>query len=364
MRCRGPLIVGMGLQKMIFNITFFLCLYAGSVLAVTDQEIFDQLTNIHGSNWQALIRSDEDRIKIKSTLATILTSPEKFYKWNSLEDFEKENLTHNAMSEFGHFVGIAENGKMVDADLKIFKKQQQTFNGDYTAPGSVSWFEGLKNTASVDAFKELLSLANSLDPQELALKYTILRICQEFFISTENNDFNRELSDFDQYHNFAGVFAPHLQNLIQSGDLENNTWINLKAKLISEMQYFASDVKTRDLDLYKNVQVMISNLKPKSKDKDVSALVVLNDNSDSADEVTHSYSGNLQNKSDEELNVNNAEYRKFNDRVPQSAYRSKASLAKNSFSSQEETSESNGLLFIVLGVLILAPLFLYKRILK
>ncbi len=148
-------------------------LLSSYTFAVDTKSVLNQLMNIHGSDWNAIIQSNSDKAEIKSTLSDIINKKIDPTDFDFRQDLVPDIIA-NAVGEYGHFVEVTQDGKMTESDSNIFKSIGEQANKDPTGSLALSYYYGLQNAATPDS---LTTLADSLDNtfDDPSTSYTIAR---------------------------------------------------------------------------------------------------------------------------------------------------------------------------------------------
>lgn len=196
--------------------------------------------NIHGSDWNAVIKTENDKNVIKSTLAGIINKevdPTDFsFKAELVPD-----IIANAVGEYGHFIEVKKDGTMKETDSDIFKKIGQEVSKDPTGSLALSYYYGLQNAATPDSLEKL---SDSLD-------YT----------------FDDPATSFSIARNI-GVLLEGSGNLPIDPRLDNSYIKPYKPRVSSA--YYKKNGKWKDSVLYsaKKLKESYQNIKDVSKDPD------------------------------------------------------------------------------------------------
>ncbi len=239
-------------MKLIL-ISIFLSTYCFSIDTLS---VLNQLMNIHGSDWNALINSDNDKTEIKTILSDIINKKIDPTEFNFKSELVPDIIS-NAVGEFGHFVDITENGKMADQDSGLFKKIEEQVQRDPTGSLALSYYYGLQNAATPDS---LTTLANSLDHtfDDPATSYTIARNIGTLLEGAGNLPVDPRL---DNSH--IKAYKPRISSAYYSKKGQWREAVLYSAKKLKESYQNIKDISKDEafLKAYKNIGQKVFDLR-------------------------------------------------------------------------------------------------------
>ncbi len=140
--------------------------------AITTKDVLNQLMNIHGSDWNAIIRSEKDKLVIKGDLQGVINKTID-PRSHGFEESLVPEIIANAIGEYGHFVDINSSGEMSSSDKQVFEEFKDEALKDPTSTEALSWYYGLRNAANPES---LDMLADALDyTEDASTSFTIAR---------------------------------------------------------------------------------------------------------------------------------------------------------------------------------------------
>jgi|GEM_PF-4216646 len=190
----------------MIKIIFILSLSFHAFCDVTKKDILSELMGIHGTNWQTLIKSDQDKLVIKETLRTVINNELNLASYG-YDEYYSEDIRNNAISEYGHFVSIDESGNMSEADSQVLENVRRENSHNLSSHTSLALYQSLKNAGTPDSLDVLSHLLS--ETQDLATSYAIARS-----IKNHMNGVKRS-TDKSLDSAYITPYKPHLNNNYQ-----------------------------------------------------------------------------------------------------------------------------------------------------
>lgn len=237
--------------------------------AIETKDVLNQLMNIHGADWNAIIQSDSDKVEIKTILSGIIKKsidPTQF----GFETDLVPDIIGNAVGEYGHFVDLNNSGGMSAADTELFQDYKKEAEADPTSREALSWYYGLQNAANPDSLK---MLADALDyTDDPSTSFTIGRNISTLLEGTGHikTDPGLDFAYIDQ-------FTPNLKKPYYK---RNGKWkevVKYSARKLKDSYLLVKDVST-DKDFlkeYKKIGNNVFSLTKLAKDNSASSEIMI-----------------------------------------------------------------------------------------
>ncbi len=210
---------------------------SGPLFAVDKKIVLEQLMGIHGPNWSAVAQDESDYREIKETLYQVISGELDFADYGYTGDATTE-IVQSATSEYGNFVALDSNGKIIQQDRELIEKLKSDINSEWTSHDALAYYELLKNSGSAEGL-DLLS-ENLLETENLSTLYTIGRSLHHGLQGEENQ---KKPQDLD--HSYISYYRPNLKN---NWKKRRGDWKAVLKKINQRIKIAEDIVKQRSQD--------------------------------------------------------------------------------------------------------------------
>lgn len=304
--------------------------------SVSDQIIVEQLMGFHGADWKSYVKTEADRQSVKSTLESIIYKKFDFGKYNFTDEASIESLRQSAITQYGHFVSVDENGNISDSDRNTIDQiaDEAEFDG-YDSHKALAFYETLSYIGTPEMLEKLSGYLEKAE--NLSTDYTVAG-----FIDQALNGYGGIERDPNVDNSYINPYNPNVKDPFyeRGGD-----WKDSLDRISDNVKdsYKKAKKKSKDKYFLESFEKYASNLKGAGKQlkkhqKEIKATSIDSDNNPNNNSNSRSIASDEDKK--EEIN-----------REP---------------SSQDEGPSSNGWLYGVFLLVILGSLlfFIFKFVIK
>lgn len=212
-------------------------LFSQFAYAIEEKAVLEQLMGIHGSNWNAIAKSESDYLEVKNILTKVINGDLDLSQHGYTGDITND-LTQNAISEFGNFVTIDSQGKIDSNDKTILQKIKSDVGEDWSGHDALAYYQLLKNagsTESLDMLSETLTYT-----QDLSTLYAIER---SIHLSLEGNSKEKQTKNYD--NSYIEYFRPNLE---KSWEKRSGNWDEILKKITWRLEKAEEVIKQKSQD--------------------------------------------------------------------------------------------------------------------
>jgi hypothetical protein len=161
------------------------------------KDTLGQLTNIHGPNWKAVVKSSGDREKAKGYLKDLVDGSVD-RELSAYDNFMKKEIKNNALAAYGNFVDVDSQGKVTAGDVEFYRTNRNLIEDTGSIAG-LSLIDSLKSTGTAFGLEMLNEMLSTTD--DPAVQNSIARSMSDMLGKSEllNLPAGIDLASIDHY---------------------------------------------------------------------------------------------------------------------------------------------------------------------